>query len=54
MKNRIWVATLKDGSQILINYWAEDDSVTIATRSETYFSWGPPIHTEDRTPGEQL
>jgi hypothetical protein len=34
MRNRTWVATLLDGSQIMVEYWADDDSVTVATRTD--------------------
>lgn len=49
MKNRTWVATLEDGTQILVNYWSDDDTVTIAQRTDKWATWSRPTTTEDHT-----
>lgn len=38
----IWVATFADRSQILIEYWRDDDNLNIAYRGVSFNSWGPP------------
>ena len=35
-------ATLHDGTQVLIEHWP-DGSVTVATRENTWSTWGPPV-----------
>ena len=35
-------ATLHDGTQLLIEHWP-DGSVTVASKSSPYGSWGPPV-----------
>ena len=46
--DRIWVATLGDGDQILVDYrqqtgWQTNDEMTIAYRQDRWMSWGPPV-----------
>jgi hypothetical protein len=52
--DRIWVATLAKGDQILINYWHQTywqtaDELTIAYRTDRWMSWGPPVTCEPIT-----
>lgn len=47
--NRIWVAQLQKGDEILINYWLEHDNVMIAYRGDSWASWGPPVNADDIT-----
>ena len=35
-------ATLHDGTQLLIENW-DDGTVTVATRENTWSTWGPPV-----------
>jgi len=46
--DRIWVAVLRDGDEILINYWPPSglnrkEIMTIAYRTDRWMSWGPPV-----------
>jgi hypothetical protein len=52
--DRIWVATLADGDQILINYWHQtyfqaSDEMTVAYREDRWSSWWAPITCEPIT-----
>lgn len=38
----IWVARFHDGSELLIEYWRSLDHLTVAYRSMSSCSWGPP------------
>ena len=49
MRNKTWVATLLDGSQIMVEYWADDDSVTVATRTDKWERWEPRTPAEDQS-----
>jgi len=46
--DRIWLATLADGDQILINYWHQTyfqatDEMTVAYREDRWSTWRPPV-----------
>ena len=52
--DRIWVATLADGDQILINYWHQTyfqatDQLTVAYRTDRWSTWWAPITAEPIT-----
>jgi hypothetical protein len=49
--DRIWVATLAKGDQILVNYWHQTyfqatDELTIAYREDRWSTWRPPVTAE--------
>jgi hypothetical protein len=49
--DRIWVATLAKGDQILVNYWHQTyfqatDELTIAYREDRWSTWRPPVTCE--------
>ena len=46
MSHRTWVATLDDGSQVLIEL--DDNELTIAQRDRPSYMWGPPITAEEK------
>ena len=45
--NRIWVARLHDKSEILVNYWQQDDRIDIAYRGISWHTWGAPVTAEE-------
>jgi DNA-binding IclR family transcriptional regulator len=45
----VHVATLDDGSQILVTRFMASGKVTIATRPDKYATWGIPYTAEDMT-----
>ena len=52
--DRIWVATLAKGDQILVNYWHQTyfqatDELTIAYREDRWSTWWAPISAEPIT-----
>jgi hypothetical protein len=49
MKDRTWVATLDDGSQILVEYWAQDDCITVATRTDKWSIWSPQTSADEKS-----
>ena len=46
-ENRIWVATLVNDSQILVNYWASENLATIAYRTDRWMSWWAPVNCQE-------
>ena len=52
--NRIWVATLADGDQILVEYWQPSglnlkEIVMVAYRGDRWASWWAPVTAEPIT-----
>jgi hypothetical protein len=45
--HRIWVAEFDGNDQLLINWWPEDDRLTVAFRGYFQSSWGAPITFEE-------
>jgi len=38
----IWVAKFPGGNELLVEYWRESETLTVAYRSLSSYSWGPP------------
>ena len=43
----IWVARFPDKSEVLVEYWPANDKTTVAYRSTSFNSWGPPATLEE-------